>query len=254
MPYIDRDGVKIYYEDQGSGPAILLGHAYSSSGRMWDGFVDAMKGDYRVITYDMRGHDRSDSPADQAQYTEDATVGDIEAIMTACGVGEAVLGGLSLGGYMALAYYLKHPQKVRALILCSTGPGFRNPQARQGWNDTSEGIARRFEEQGLEALSRGAEVRASQQRSAAGLAMAARGMLAQFDARVIESLEHIAVPTLIVMGSRDQAYAASTEYMAGKVPNSTKVIIDDAGHGANIHQPEAFNAAARSFLESAGIR
>ncbi len=253
MPYVDRAGVKIYYEEAGSGPAIVLGHAYSSSGRMWDGFVAAFKDSYRVITYDLRGHDRSDSPEGQSQYTEAATVEDIDAIMRACGVDEAVLGGLSLGGYMAIAYYLKFPHKVRALMLFSTGPGFRNPVARENWNSMAENIAKGFEENGLEALGRGAEVRASQQRSAGGLAMAARGMLAQFDARVIESLEAIKVPTLIMMGSRDQQYAASTDYMAGKVPNATKAVIDDAGHAANIHQPDAFNSAVRAFLKSAGV-
>jgi pimeloyl-ACP methyl ester carboxylesterase len=253
MPYVERNGVKVYYEDAGKGTPIVLGHAYSSSGRMWEGFVEAFKDSYRVVTYDMRGHDRSDSPVDPAEYSEDATVADVEAIVQACGIDKAVLGGLSLGGYMSLAYYLKHPDRVLALVLVSTGPGFRNPQARENWNQMAEGIARDFDEKGLEALGRGAEVRASRQRSAAGLAMAARGMLAQFDARVIESLDSVKVPALVMMGSRDQAYLASTEYMAGKLPNATKVVIDDAGHGANIHQPDAFNKAVRDFLRGAGL-
>jgi pimeloyl-ACP methyl ester carboxylesterase len=253
MPYVDRDGVKIYYEDAGKGTAIVLGHAFSSSARLWDGFVQAFKDSYRVITYDLRGHDRSDSPDEPAAYTEDATVGDIEAIMAVCGVEKAVMGGLSLGGYMSLAYYLKHPENVLALMLFSTGPGFRNPAARENWNQMAEGIAKGFDEKGLEALGRGAEVRASEQRSAAGLAKAARGMLAQFDARVIEALDAIKVPALVMMGSRDQAYAASTDYMAGKIPVCTKVVIDDTGHAANIHQPEAFNKAVRDFLVGAGL-
>ena len=253
MAHLNRDGVQVYYEEAGSGPAIVLGHAYSSSARMWDGFVDAFKDSYHVIRYDLRGHDRSDSPEDAAEYSEEATVEDIAAVMKACGVEKAGLGGLSLGGYMSLAYYLKYPQNVLALMLFSTGPGFRNPAARENWNQMAEGIAKGFDEKGLEALGRGAEVRASEQRSAAGLAKAARGMLAQFDARVIEALDQIKVPTLVLMGSRDQAYAASTDYMAGKVPNVTRVVIDDAGHAANIHQPEAFNDAVREFLKKSGV-
>jgi pimeloyl-ACP methyl ester carboxylesterase len=253
MPYVERDGVNVYYEEAGRGSAIVLGHAYSSSARMWEGFVGAFKDSYQVITYDLRGHDRSDSPSSQGQYTEEATVEDIAAVMRACSVESAVLGGLSLGGYMSLAYYLKYPENVRALMLFSTGPGFRNPAARENWNQMAEGIARGFDDKGLEALGRGAEVRASQQRSAAGLAMAARGMLAQFDARAIEALDQINVPALVLMGSRDQAYAASTDYMAGKIPDVTRVVIEDAGHGANIHQPEAFNDAVRLFLKKAGI-
>jgi pimeloyl-ACP methyl ester carboxylesterase len=253
MPYVERDGVRVYYEDEGRGVPLVLGHAYSSSGRMWQGFVEAFRDSYRIVIYDMRGHDRSDSPADPSQYSEEATVGDLEAICAACGIERAVFGGLSLGGHMSLAYYLKHPDRVLALMLFSTGPGFRNPQARENWNQMAEGIAKGFDEKGLEALGRGAEVRASEQRSAAGLAMAARGMLAQFDARVIESLESITVPTLVLMGSRDQAYAASTDYMTARLPRATRVVIDDAGHAANIHQPEAFNQAVRDFLRSAGL-
>jgi pimeloyl-ACP methyl ester carboxylesterase len=253
MPYVDRDGVKVYYETAGSGPAIVLGHAFSSSARMWHDFVEAFRDTYQVITYDLRGHDRSDSPDDPAAYSEEATVEDVAAIMRACDVDSAVLGGLSLGGYMALAYYLKYPAQVRALMLFSTGPGFRNPQARENWNQMASNIALAFEEKGLEALGRGAEVRASEQRSPQGLAHAARGMLAQFDAHVIESLEAVKVPTLVLMGSRDQQYAASTDYMAGKLPNATRVVIEDAGHAANIHQPEAFNEAVRTFLKSSGL-
>jgi pimeloyl-ACP methyl ester carboxylesterase len=253
MPHVDRNGVKIFYEEAGKGPAIVLGHAYSSSGRMWEGFVEAFKGSYHVITYDMRGHDRSDSPSDPALYSEEAIVGDIDAVTKACGVERAVFGGLSLGGYMSIAYYLQHPERVLALMLFSTGPGFRNPAARKNWNQMAEGIAHGFDEKGLEALGRGAEVRASEQRSPEGLAKAARGMLAQFDSRVIESLDRIQVPTLVMMGSRDQSYLASTDYMANKIPNVTKVVIEDAGHAANIHQPEPFNEAVRQFLQKAGI-
>jgi hypothetical protein len=92
---------------------------------------------------------------------------------------------------MSLAFYLKYPQMTRALMLFDTGPGYRNPQAREGWNQTAYQRAQRFEEGGLAALSGGEEVRTSTHRSAEGLAKAARGMLAQFDSRVIESLEHI---------------------------------------------------------------
>lgn len=249
MAHIERDGVKIYYEDNGSGPAVLLSHGYSATCRMWEGQVAALKGHYRVITWDMRGHGASESPADQKQYSEEATVDDMAAILKACGVAKAVIGGLSLGGYMSLAFNLKYPEMVKALMLFDTGPGYKNPQARAGWNETAEASALNFETKGLEGLGGGAEVRVSQHRSADGLAKAARGMLAQFDARVIESLEHVQVPTLVLVGAKDRPFLAASEYMAGKIPQSTKVVVEDAGHAANIHQPEAFNVAVLAFLE-----
>lgn len=253
MPYIERDGVKVYYESAGSGPALLLSHGYSATSRMWRGQVDAFKDGYQVITWDMRGHGESDSPPDQAQYSEDATVDDMRAVLQAAGCEQAVIGGLSLGGYMSLAFCLKYPQMTRALMLFDTGPGYRNPQAREGWNETAYRRAERFEQGGLAALSGGDEVRASTHRSAQGLAMAARGMLAQFDSRVIESLESIKVPALVLVGANDQAFLAATDYMAARIPGATKVVIEDAGHAANMHQPAAFNEAVAAFLKGAGI-
>ncbi len=159
MPHIDRDGVQIYYESRGSGPAVLLSHGYSSTSHMWAGQVEAFSGDYRLITWDMRGHGKTDSPEDQAAYTEEATVEDMAAILRACGEQRAVIGGLSLGGYMSLAFYLAHPEMTRALMLFDTGPGYRNPKTREGWNQTSIRRAERFEERGLDALGAGDEVR-----------------------------------------------------------------------------------------------
>lgn len=249
MAYVDRDGVKVYYEVHGGGPAVLLSHGYSASARMWEGQVQALSPSYSVITWDMRGHAQTDSPADASLYSEAATVDDMAAILRAAGAGRAVIGGLSLGGYMSLAFYLKYPEMVRALMLFDTGPGYRNPKGREAWNETAFRRAANLEERGLESLSRGGdEVRVSLHRSAQGLALAARGMLAQFDSRVIESLESIAVPTLILVGANDEPFLAATDYMAGRIPGAKKVVVSDAGHAANIHQPAAFNAAVLDFL------
>jgi pimeloyl-ACP methyl ester carboxylesterase len=76
-------------------------------------------------------------------------------------------------------------------------------------------------------------------------------MLSQQDGRVIESLPTIAVPTLVLVGENDQQFRPSADYMAAKIPGAEKVILQKAGHAANIDQPEAFNAAVRAFLERA---
>jgi pimeloyl-ACP methyl ester carboxylesterase len=220
---------------------------------MWQGQVEALKDRYQVVTWDMRGHGQTDSPADQALYSEEATVDDMAALLREVGADRAVIGGLSLGGYVSLAFNVKYPRMTRALMLFDTGPGYRNPQAREGWNQTAYGRAKRLEEGGLASLSGGDEVRQSMHRSAEGLAKAARGMLAQFDSRVIESLESIKVPTLVLVGANDEAFLNATDYMANKIPGAKKVVIPEAGHAANLHQPAAFNAAVLEFLKGAGI-
>jgi pimeloyl-ACP methyl ester carboxylesterase len=245
------NGIDLYYEDHGSGFPVVLMHGYGSSSRMWQGQIEPVSARYRLITWDMRGHGSTDSPEAQDEYSEAKTVEDLAQLLSQLGIEQAVIGGLSLGGYMSLAFNLAHPEMTKALVLCDTGPGYRNDKAREGWNETAFTRAQRFEEQGLDALGRGVEVQAARavHRSAAGLAKAARGMLAQFDSRVIESLEHVKVPTLLIVGANDTPFLNATDYMAKKIPNARQVVIPDAGHAANIDQPGPFNEALVGFLD-----
>lgn len=251
MPVASLNGINIYYEDHGSGFPLVMTHGYSSSSRAWAGQIPEVTQRYRLITWDMRGHGQTDSPEEQEAYNEANTVEDLYQLLKLLGVERAVIGGLSLGGYMSLAFHLAHPEMVQALLLCDTGPGYRNDQARATWNETAFRTASRYEERGLDALGRSAEVQAarSTHRSAAGLAKAARGMLAQFDARVINSLEQIAVPTLLIVGANDQAYLNPIDYMEKKIPGARKVVVADAGHSVNIDQPEIFNQVVLEFLD-----
>ena len=248
MPRIDRDGVGIYYEDHSRGPAILLSHGYGATCRMWDGQIAALADKCRLILWDMRGHGRSGDPADASLYSQALTVGDMAAVLDACGEERAVVGGLSLGGVMSLAFHLAHPERVRALMLFDTGPGFRNPEARQRWNAQAEARARSLEEKGLAALGGGAEARLGKHRSARGLAGAARGMLAQGGSALIDGLPNIAAPTLVLVGSEDTHFLAAADYMAGKIAGARKVVIPGAGHAANLDRPAEFNAAVADFL------
>jgi pimeloyl-ACP methyl ester carboxylesterase len=254
MPKLNRDGVNIYYEVHGEGPTLLLSHGYSATSQMWAGQVDAFSKSYKLVTWDMRGHGQSDYPEDQSAYSEAHTVADMAAILDAVGAKKAIIGGLSLGGYMSLAFNLAHPERVRSLLIIDTGPGYRNDEAREGWNKTSLKTAERYETEGLGRLASGSvEMRTSTHRSADGLAKAARGMLTQKDARVISSLPTVAVPSLVVVGENDTPFLAASDYMAAKIPGAKKVVIPDAGHGANIDQPAAFNAAVLGFLADAGL-
>jgi pimeloyl-ACP methyl ester carboxylesterase len=254
MPKLDRDGVNIYYEVHGEGPALILTHGYSATSEMWAGQVGPLSKHFKVVTWDMRGHGRSDYPADQSAYSEEATVGDMAALLDAVGAKGAVVGGLSLGGYMSLAFHLAHPERTRALLIIDTGPGYKNDQARDGWNANAIRRAERLESEGLGDLSKAsAEVRAANHRDASGLARAARGMLTQRNARVIESLPSVAVPAVVIVGANDTPFLAASDYMASKIPGAKKVVIPDAGHSANIDQPAAFNAALMNFLNTAGL-
>ena len=152
---------------------------------------------------------------------------------------------------MSLAFYRAYPERVRALLLVDTGPGFKNDEARAIWNKRALQTATTFETEGLSSLqSTGREMAMSTHRSAAGLARAARGMLAQRDARVITSLPEIKVPALIIVGGDDKPFLASADYMVAKIPNANKIVIPHAGHASNLDQSEMFNQAVTRFLGS----
>ncbi|MCA1393945.1 alpha/beta fold hydrolase [Bradyrhizobium sp. IC3123] len=251
MPEINRDGVNIYYEVHGNGPPLLLTHGYSSTSAMWHGQIDALAKDHTLILWDMRGHGQSDYPDDASAYSEDLTVGDMATILDAVGAKRAIIGGLSLGGYMSLAFYRAHPERARALLIIDTGPGFRKDDAREAWNARALATADRLDREGLEVLKAATRERATaSHRNASGLALAARGMLTQRDARVMELLPEIKVPSLIVVGADDTPFLAASDYMAAKIPGAQKVVIPAAGHAVNIDQPEAFVDAVVPFLKN----
>jgi pimeloyl-ACP methyl ester carboxylesterase len=251
MPTIDRDGTKIHYEVHGSGPPLILTHGYSSTSAMWQGQIEALAKRHRLILWDMRGHGQSDYPDDPSAYSEALTVGDIAALLDEVGAAKAIVGGLSLGGYMSLAFYRAHPERVSALLIIDTGPGFKKDDAREAWNKRAHDTAERFEQHGLDVLKSASRERSSvSHRDASGLARAARGMLTQRDARVIELLPEIKVPSLVVVGADDTPFLAASDYMAAKIPGAQKAVIPAAGHAVNIDQPQAFIDAVVPFLEA----
>ncbi|MGY3531747.1 alpha/beta fold hydrolase [Bradyrhizobium sp. USDA 4452] len=251
MAKLNRSGVDIYYEIHGSGPPLILTHGYSSTSAMWRGQIEALSKRHRLILWDMRGHGQSDYPDNPDAYSEALTVGDIAALLDAAGADKAIVGGLSLGGYMSLAFHRAHPERVRALLIIDTGPGFKKDDAREVWNKRARDTGDRFDREGLDVLKSASAERASvTHRNARGLALAARGMLTQRDARVIESLPGIKVPSLVVVGADDTPFLAASDYMAAKIPGAQKAVIPNAGHAVNIDQPQAFIAAVLPFLDS----
>jgi pimeloyl-ACP methyl ester carboxylesterase len=172
----------------------------------------------------------------------------MRALLDHLEVRKAVIAGHSLGGFMSLAFHVRYPERVKALVLQGCGPGYRSDVSRAAWNERAENRARSLEEGGLAVLGGGSEVGISIQASAGGLALAARGILSQVDARVIDSLPSIAVPVLIIVGDGDTNYLNGSNYMASRIPDAVDVVVPGAGHGVNVDQPEAVNEALGQFL------
>ena len=129
----------------------------------------------------------------RARYTVPLALGDMAALLDVEGADGAILAGHSLGGYLSLSFHIAHPERVKALVLIDTGPGYRDDKARAGWN--------RFVDRGAGELAA-----AHGDAAAARMMLTAEGILKQHDARVIESLPSIDVPTLVIVGENDEPF------------------------------------------------
>ena len=251
MPQINRNGVKINFDTYGSGPALLLTHGFSASSKMWDDQIDTLSKYFTLIFWDMRGHGQTDYPNDENLYNEKETIEDIKGILNELRIEKASIGGMSLGGYMSLAFYYKYPEMVEKLLIIDTGPGFKNTEARESWNNYALKQAKKFEDLGLDGLKgKSKEMDPKNHKNAKGLVYAAKGMLTQKDDRIINELPNIKVPTLIIVGENDKPFLAAADYMEKKIKTSKKIIIKDAGHAVNIDQPHVFNEEIQKFLIS----
>lgn len=252
MPTLRRpDDVRIFYQLHGAGgrPPLLLTHGYGATSRMWRHNVPALAHNRQVVTWDMRGHGASDAPDDPDLYSHEACVDDMLALLDTTTHNQAVIGGMSLGGYLSLELYQRNPERVLGLILVDTGPGFRNSEAREGWNRWALERADELEEQGLSALPGREQREANHRHGVLGVAHAARGMLVQEDGRVLESLTKIDVPTLVVVGSEDLPFLTAADVMHKRIPRARKIVLDGAGHAANLDAPAEFDAVVSEFLE-----
>lgn len=266
MPTAKVNGIELAYESRGDSFPLVLAHGYMATKAMWGGQIAAFSERYRVVTYDVRGHGDSQSlPVDDTGYTMAQLVDDQRALMDHLGIKEAYVGGLSLGGMIAMRFALSHPSMVRALLLADTSPGMGTEGLWTQNRAIMEGMVR---SQGVAALVRGLYgQRVTSAVASAGLPELSQGIRAFIDGleqmdpdgflgvgraagdapSVLDRLPEIAAPVLIVTGEADFFRGASEE-MHGKLPGARYVVIKNAAHGTCLWQPERFSSAVLDFL------
>ena len=257
MPFLDAFGTTLYYRDTEASAAqqgtLVLVHGFGDSAMLWTEQVQHFSDRYRVVTVDMRGHARSGSPEDLGLYTQDQVVEDLRAVMDHLDVERAVLGGHSLGGYTVMRFYQRYPDRVDALILSGTGPGYRRLDGARQWTEMNEIAAAEFEARGLDTIVDARAERIGRhggsepvQHRLRGLAYVRRGVMRM--PPLVDPSE-IAAPLIVLVGENDQGFRNASEYMVAKAPHATgPIVIEGATHWANFDDPETWNAAVDEFL------
>jgi pimeloyl-ACP methyl ester carboxylesterase len=254
--------IKIDYRDEGSGPAVIFIHAFPLNQSIWDDQVAALKQSYRTITLDLRGFGSSDAPA--GPYSMEEMAADVRALMTKIGLDDAVFVGLSMGGYISLAFYRSYPEQVRALVLADTRASADNEEGRERRMRSAE----RAEREGAQAIAGEmlpmllapetieknaalvARVRAMiESNSPSAIASAQRAMAGRPDSsRLIERMN---IPVLVIVGSEDSlTKVEESKAMSDKIPGSRLRVIEGAGHLSNVERPAEFNRALADFLDA----
>lgn len=236
MPRAGVNGIDLYYQVYGQGYPLVFLHGFTFTVDMWQPQIPLLSQGYKVVVYDARGHGQSESPSSPEQYSIDIVVEDLRQLLGVLGIEKAVLLGHSNGGYQAMRFYLHHPEMVAALIMISSGPGYRNPTRMAEFNQQQEELAKTHESQGN-----------------MGLANMARRVVAQHDSRVIESLGEIKVPALVLVGEKDRSFLQAAEYVAQAIPEAEHMVVPAAGHMANQHNPEFVNKAIADFINKLNL-
>jgi 3-oxoadipate enol-lactonase len=255
-----KSSVTIEYDDAGNGVPLVLLHAFPLSRAMWQPQRQALEGVARLITPDLRGFGGT-SPFPAAPAIE-RVADDIAELLDLLKLDKVVLGGLSMGGYAALAFAKKHGSRLRGLILADTKSEGDSDEAKAG-RDKMIAFAKshtavevleqmlpkllgektRQEKPEVEAEVR----RIASSQSPAAIMAALQALRDRPDSTPV--LNTIAVPTLVLVGSDDALTPpALAEGMAAKLPKAQLVKIPGAGHLSNLEDPAAFNAAVRGFL------
>lgn len=265
MPYANVNGVNLYYEEHGSGFPLVWSHEFAGDYRSWKQQVNFFSRRYRVITYNARGYPPSDVPESLDDYTQDQSVDDLRGLLVHLEIEYAHIGGLSMGGNVALNFGLTHPEMARSLVVAGTGAGTTDPEPfRRNVNARAD----MMREGGMEAMGDYSnsptrvqllrkdplgyeEFRSGfLEHSPIGSALTFSGVQGRrppiFDLE--ERMRAMDVPTLIMTGDEDEPCIEPSVFMKRCIPKSGLVVMPQAGHAINLEDPDLFNRIVLDFL------
>jgi pimeloyl-ACP methyl ester carboxylesterase len=269
MPYATtEDGVKLYYEEAGTGRPLIFVHEYAGDYRSWEPQMRHFSRWYRCIAFNARGYPPSDVPVDPEKYSQSLARDDIRAVLDHLKIDKAHVCGLSMGGFAALHFGIACGSRALSLVVGGCGYG-AEPAKREQFRAETNAAAEQIEKQGMREVAkryalgptrvqfqnkdpRGWQEFAEQLagHSTQGSALTMRGVQGRRPSlwELAEDMKRIDAPTLIITGDEDDPCLEPALLMKRAIATSALVVLPSAGHTINIEEPEEFNRALFRFF------
>ncbi|HEY8609661.1 MAG TPA: alpha/beta hydrolase [Roseomonas sp.] len=262
------DGVKLYYEETGSGTPIIFVHEYADDLYGWEPQLRHFGQRYRAIAYNARGYPPSDVPAESSSYSQARAADDIAAVLDHLGLARAHVVGLSMGGFATLHFGFRHPQKALSLTVGGCGYG-AEPAKREQFRAEADAIVRTIREQGMAAFAeryaRGPTRVQFENKDPRGFA-AFKQAFARHDPlgaantqlgvqrerpslyALIDEMRALTVPALILTGDEDWPCLLPSILMKQTIPSAALSVMPNCGHAINREDPDQFNRILSDFI------
>lgn len=269
MPHATTDdGVRLYYEDTGSGVPLVFLHEFAGDHRSWELQVRSFSRNYRCVVFAARGYPPSDVPQDPAAYSQNRAVADVVAVLDAAGIEQAFVIGNSMGGFGALHFALQHPDRTLGAVVAGCGYG-AHPDKEATFREESEKVAVSFETEGSEGMSQwygvgparvqylakdprghAEHVRVLAEHDPVGAANTMRGVQKGRPSlyAMADELAACRPPVLVVAGDEDNGALETDLMLKRTIPRCGLAILPKSGHVTNLEEPELFNALVQRFL------
>ena len=263
-----QDGVKLYFEETGTGTPIIFVHEYAGDHRSWEPQVRFFSRCYRCIAYSARGYPPSDVPANASSYSQQLAQTDILTILDHLEIEAAHIVGLSMGGFATLHFGLNNPEKSLSLVVAGCGYG-ADESTKHKFRQEAEAAADSIEAQTMEEFGKGyglAPTRVQyknkdprgwsefetqlREHSTLGSANTMRGDQAKRPSlyQLVDELRNLTVPTLILNGDEDEPCLDVGIYLKRTISSSALVTLPKTGHASNLEEPALFNMFCDNFF------
>jgi pimeloyl-ACP methyl ester carboxylesterase len=269
MPHaVTDDGVRLYFEEAGSGTPLIFVHEFAGDHRSWEPQIRHFARRYRCIVYNARGYPPSDVPESTSSYSQSRAADDIKSVLDHLKIDRAHVVGLSMGGFATLHFGFRHP--ARALSLCVAGCGYgAEREEREKFRGEAVVIAEQLREKGMppfaERYAYGPTRVQFENKDPRGFAEFKR-MLAEHDPLgaantqlgvqrerpslydLTEEMKRLTVPTLILTGDEDWPCLTPGIFMKRHIPSASLAVMPSSGHTISLEEPDEFNRIVGTFI------